>query len=1049
MRSLTRFGLVTAPFWFALRRMRERPLPVAVLAFALAGAATLLGWSSIAGALAHEENVRLRLGELRPEDRSVQVVYHLLPREKDTRARVVADFFRGIEDVTTGARRVRLWHSVGPEIRIVVTARRSEDVAITRGRLPRGCGADVCEALALAGDFAAGQRVRLAPNARVRIVGEGFLHRDVLPLDAEALPRTPDLTSRALLVRSLEPPLRRLARATGASVATTAALDPEAVHAADLRSLAARLREELIRVERETESENTAPLDLLDELATRGEVARDRLLIVAGQGAALIVAFAAFAASARRRETEILDEQLATLGASRAQIALARVVEAAVPSVVGVAAAAGALLLATTVLAGRRGLGSSFAAAALPPETFVAIVGVTAGAIVLLVAAAAPRRRSRFGVGAIELAAVTALGVLAWQAGTTGALDPERISSGEGTSPVLVLVPALAFFATGVLILRLVPLVLRAGERLSRAAPFSTRLAFVTAARSPAQAAAATTFLAVSLGAALFGLNYRATLERQARDEGRFTAGATWRVVERAAAGPSRAPRGESGGAPELTRATGTDVEPVTDAADATPLTRFAVVTAETPAPVLRVQGRVPEAGLAGGDESVEILALPASRVPDMLGWRNDFSALTRVEIARRLRPNPVRPAGVPVARDARALRVPMRADTRLPRFAVLHFVLGDEQRFAHVRLGNLSRAWRTLRVPVPRSLRGAELVGVEFPPLFVPYSLPRDNGTVEVGRFEERRADGWSPLPPIDDWSASAAGGSTEPMRTTYGPVKERLQFLLEDTHHALIRPSLPLPEPVPILASEAVAAAAVDGIMTLNLQGREIQARVAATARLFPTVTERPSRFVVADYETLFAALNLDQPGLAVPTEAWFFEPQRADFLARLGEAPFRLDAAVGVEPLTDRLLTDPLASGTREILGVAALAAAALGLLGLVLAVRGSLAAERLVLAEYEALGVPPATLRRSTQLRLIALSLLGVAAGVLGGLVAVRLIGAFVAVTGTSGRPLPPIEPVVAWREGAVLLTLVTLAALGAAAVLAARALHESAARRLRA
>lgn len=1049
MRSRTRLALVTAPFWFALRRMRERPLPVAVLAFALAGAAALLGWSSIAGALAHEENVRLRLGELRPEDRSVQVVYHLLPRETDRRARVVTDFFRGIEDVTTGVRRVRLWHSVGPEIRIVVPERPSEDVSITRGRLPRGCRGRVCEALALAGDFAADQRVRLAPNARVRIVGEGFLHRDVLPLGADALPRTPDLTSRALLVRSVEPPLRRLARATGASVATTAALDPEAVHAADLRPLSARLREELIRVERETESENTAPLDLLDELATRGEVARDRLLIVAGQGAALIVAFAAFAASARRRETEILDEQLATLGASRAQIALARVVEAAVPSLVGVAAAAGALLLATTVLAGRRGLGSGFAAAALPPETFVAIVGVTAGAIVLLVAAAAPRRRSRFGVGAIELAAVTALGVVAWQAGTTGALDPERISSGEGTSPVLVLVPALAFFATGVLLLRLVPLVLRAGERLSRAAPFSTRLAFVTAARSPAQAAAATTFLAVSLGAALFGLNYRATLERQARDEGSFTAGATWRIVERAAAGPSRKPARETGGAPELTRATGAEVQPVTGAADVTPLTRFAAVTAERPTPVLRVQGRVPEMGVTGADDGAEILAVPAGRIPDLLGWRDAFSSLRRAEVARRLRPRAVRLAGLPLARDAQALRVRVRADSRYSRFAVLHFLLRGEQRFAHVRVGQLARAWRTLRMRVPGSLRGAELVGVEFPPLFVPYSLAPDHGIIEVGRFEERRAGGWSPLPRIDYWSASAAGGSTQAMRTTYGPVKERLQFLLEDTHHALIRPASPLPGPLPVLGSEPVAAAAVDGTITLNLQGREIQARVAGTARLFPTVTERPSHFVVADYETLFAALNLDQPGLAVPTEAWFFEPQRADFLARVDEPPFRVEAAVGVEPLTDRLLTDPLAAGTRELLGVAALAAAVLGLLGLVLAVRGSLAAERLVLAEYEALGVPPATLRRSTQLRLIALSLLGVAAGVLGGLVAVRLIGAFVAVTGTSGRPLPPIEPVVAWREGAVLLTLVTLAALGAAAVLAARALRESAARRLRA
>ncbi|MDQ3859438.1 MAG: hypothetical protein M3327_13515, partial [Actinomycetota bacterium] len=103
----------------------------------------------------------------------------------------------------------------------------------------------------------------------------------------------------------------------------------------------------------------------------------------------------------------------------------------------------------------------------------------------------------------------------------------------------------------------------------------------------------------------------------------------------------------------------------------------------------------------------------------------------------------------------------------------------------------------------------------------------------------------------------------------------------------------------------------------------------------------------------------------------------------------------------------------------------------------------------LAEYEALGVRPATLARSTQLRLIALSSFGVAAGFLGGLLAVRLIGSLVAVTGTAARPLPPIEPVVAWHADVVVVAIVTVAALVGAALLARPALRETAARRLRA
>jgi hypothetical protein len=223
----------------------------------------------------------------------------------------------------------------------------------------------------------------------------------------------------------------------------------------------------------------------------------------------------------------------------------------------------------------------------------------------------------------------------------------------------------------------------------------------------------------------------------------------------------------------------------------------------------------------------------------------------------------------------------------------------------------------------------------------------------------------------------------------------------------------------------------------------------QVAATARLFPTVKDQPSRFIVVDYDSLFAALNVDQPGRAVPSEAWFFDPKPPTFVERLREPPFRIERLVGAEPLTARLLNDPLAAGTRSVLGFAAVGAGVLALLGLILATRAALASERTLSAEYEALGVPPATLTRSTQLRLVVLSVFGVAAGLGGGLVAVRLVGALVSVTGTARRPLPPIEPAVAWRAGGLLVGVVAVAGVLTAALMASRQLRETAARRLRA
>src|SRR5439155_18426294 len=110
-------------------------------------------------------------------------------------------------------------------------------------------------------------------------------------------------------------------------------------------------------------------------------------------------------------------------------------------------------------------------------------------------------------------------------------LDPAQIAAEHRASPILLLVPALAFFASAVVLLRLLPAALRLAERAARTGSIGVRLAALGAARRPAQAAAATTFLAVALGAALFSLDYRATLDRNAHDQAEFAAGAAWRAV--------------------------------------------------------------------------------------------------------------------------------------------------------------------------------------------------------------------------------------------------------------------------------------------------------------------------------------------------------------------------------------------------------------------------------------------------------------------------------------------------------------------------------------
>ena len=1024
--------------------MRRAPLTTGIVFVAMAGAAGLVGWSSFAAALAQEDSVEQRLSALRPEDRAVHVREFVIAGQEDTSSAIVAGELSRLADFTSGLRRVRVWHPIAPSnVRgTTIVQTRSSNVVLEGGRLPRGCSAGICEGLALVGTYRPGELVRLADtwfvgtqlrraHALVRIVGSGALR-------GEALQDRSELGRRALFMRSLDVPLRKLTRNAGGTVLWTLPLDVSAVHGFELRTMSRRLRDAAVRISRETSlftagqmtvpaaAEVAVPTGLLDELADRGDTTRSRLLIVAGEAAALLLAFAAFVATMRRRDALLNDEQLQTLGATRAQVWAARIAEALVPTLLGLLVALGGLLIAAELVARERALPGGFVAAALPGATIVAIaLVVIAGAVTVVLAGAPPRRR--FGVGAIELAAAASLALLAWQTAATGALDPTRVAS-SGSNPILVLLPALTFFTAAVILLRAVPLLLRLAERLGRRLPFTGRLAFLTAARNPVQAAGATTFLAVALGSALFSLGYRATLVRQAHDQADFSAGGAWRVLER---GPQR------------------------DVTDVTPLTRFRRVSREPPTPVLRLAAELRNVNPALEPLPVQVVGIPADRIASVRGWRDDFSPLSRAEMAQRLRPRPLRLRGPPVGPDADAVRLWARSDTEAPRIAVLHFLLPG-QRFGYLRLGLLDTRWRRLEVPLPRSLHPAQLIGLEFLPTRFPlgYRALDVNGKIDVARLALRTRGRWSNVAEIDRWVAAASTVGPGPGYAQYthflsGPFARGLEFQLNGTLTPLIRPALRLPQAVPALAGPVVAGTAVDGVVALDIGGRTLSFRVRGKSSLFPTVVDNTGQFVVVDYDTLFAALNADVPGTAVPSEAWFFSPHDARFAHALQQPPFRAARVISAHAIAAGYLADPLAAGTRDVLLVAAVAGAFLALLGLVLTTRASVESERLATAEYEALGVPPTTLSRASQLRLFALSAAGIAAAFAGALAAVRLVGAFVAVTGSGTRPLPPIAPVVSWIGGGALTAAVAATGALAVMVLVRRVFRESTATRLRA
>jgi hypothetical protein len=1020
----TRSRRALTPAWLAFKRLRERPLSAALTALAVATASALVGLGSLVAALSQEDVVGFELGQSSPADRSVRVTYRVPARSLDRQSEDVARALSAFSAVTEAPRRVRVWSPIAPAdergVRIVEASPGAlTEISLIGGELPGSCGGRRCEALALHPGFSLGARVPLEGGVTAIVTGRGTLGPRALP-DVSALGR------RALLVRRVEGPLRAALGRTGSTVHVTAVLIPEAVRGHEADELANRLRTTTVRLEREHGLTTVqTPAEQLEELALRGETATDRLLLIAGQGAALLLAFAAFAASVRREDVRTLEEQTQTLGSSRGQVLGIRAVEALVPAAVGALVALGGLQVAIFVLAARRDLPAEWRDLALPAETAIAIAALALVAAAVQLGAGSRPRRLHFGLGVLEVAALTALAVTVWQVWSTGALEADDLAARGGTAPMIVLLPGLVAFASAVLLLRTLPALFQLAERAARHGPPAIRLALLSVARNPGQTAAATTLLAVALGSALFGLNYRATLDRQARDRAAFEAGAEWRVVEGGDFGAFRDP----------------------NLADASPLTRYELVSSEQPTPVLRFPGTVsrPE-----GPLPVQLIGVPADRLPAVRGWRTDFSESTRDELASRLRPQRIRLAGPPVDDRAEAIRFWVRSRAQTDRFLVANFLLRG-QRFEQVNLPALSRSWQPLVARLPDSFGGAQVVGLAFPTQVS--QNEGDQGFIDVGGVEQRVDGRWMPVAPLNLWAAGrvqdAPFGRTASVDFGRGGHGVGLRYFLDGTFRAFVHPRIELPQSLPALVSEQVARNAVDGELNVDLPvGASLSIDVIGTSELFPTVTDAPTRFVVLDYDLLFAALNLEYPGEAPPSEAWFFEAQPPGFAERLDRPPFRVRSALGAEALDAANREDPLAAGARFVLAVTAVIAALLGLIGLVLAIRSTLSSERAVLAEYEALGVPRSTLGRSLQTRVAALSIFGIVAALVGGAVAVLLLSAFVAVTGSAERPLPPIEGVIAWREGIALLAVVLGLALLAAVTFSRRALSRSTGGRLR-
>ena len=853
----------------------------------------------------------------------------------------------------------------------------AEQVTLTGGRLPRRCTPERCEVVRLRGQGVLPD----APGLRLVEVGTATLRSSRLFGDFLAP------TDNALADREIAPALQQGAeyhRPAPAPLVVAEGIDVLArapALASTYRSYAwvwplatgsPRLWEIDALVGKSERARAAlsagsigysvqAPVEELRATERSATVAGRRLLLVGGEAAALLFAFAVLAARGMRRDLEAARRRLTWYGARRWHLRLLTVVESAF--VAGAGTLVGWLLgLGVAVVVAER---AGAPVRAILRESVLSSTGlaVAAGVIVLAttviavstsVSAKAGRR-----LGPLDVAAVVALAVVvASLAG--GAADTSRLAEDQASGLVLLLLPGLIAFSAAVAAARLFGPLVRMAGHISRPG-VGTRLAAVTLGRGPGAAGVTVAFLTLAFALALLAEGYRSTLVQAERDQASFAVPLDVVVRE--------------------------DLRSLVPVLDASSLERYGSVAEGSRAvPILRVRTGT---GNAEGIRGVIMLGLPAGEIPNVSGWRDDFSDRSRSELAALVRP------AAPIAVQG------IRLGSRLTFLAgpgvvsLVATIATPDGRYSSVDLGPLSADAPT-RVDrlLPVRLRGGTLVALGLiPPRLTDRGA--DAGVSLAGRLR---------LTGLDASSWIGEGGVVP--RPAPGGVE--LAYRISQQSDARLRAPQATDAAVPqviVTPRLGVLAGGEGGRLVFALGGRQVPVQVAAIVDRFPG-TEGEA--VVGDIGALGTAVNAQVPGAGRANEVWLDVPtsEIGGAMATLARQPYRAVESVSRVALLDEARDDPLGHGTLLALDSAAIVALLLAALGLALTVRTDLRDDQGELYDLEAQGASPSLLRRIVRVRALVVGIAGVLAGAVAGLLLALLVTRVVAVTArAAATPLP--------------------------------------------
>src|SRR4051812_3315572 len=636
------------PIGLAWARVTRSGGRLLLVAFGIAAGSALLA-AVLAGSLvAQDRSLERATSHVPPQDRTVRLVWGGVaagagsdPTQLDGIARQALGPIVG---APTRAMLFRTSQANGHLFDLGAIDDLARYVQLRRGRLPRPCTPERCEVLELGGSGP----VPPVRGLALEVVGKATLSSPV-PFGTLITRETyASVLSSALLYHTAPTPPLLLADGvaglahvdafvpTFRSYTWAAPLRPGAVHPWTVDTLARRVTQTRSALQAESLLfDLTAPIAQLREANETAKVAGRRLLLIGGECAALLLAFAVLAATGLRRDAEAQWRRLTWFGARRWQLVTSAAAEIGVVAFAGaiVGWAAGSAIGA--LVAHRAGVsaGDVLAHSVVAGRGFAlgVSIAVAAALVVLLSLRGGGSSSGAFGLTLVDVAAVGAL-LAVILALARGSADAESLARERGTGSVLLILPALIVFVAAVLWARVLTPSLRLLERRARTAPVPVRMAALSLARNPGRAAVAVAFLVVSLGLALFAETYRSTLARGQTDQAAFAVPADFILRE------------------DLTK-----LVPVSQAA---PFARYESLAHA--APVLRQSASVRR---LEGSPGLTLLGVP-TRDLSGLRWRSDYSSLSPAQIAKRLRPHEdVSLQGVRLPDDAHRLVLPIRGN--------------------------------------------------------------------------------------------------------------------------------------------------------------------------------------------------------------------------------------------------------------------------------------------------------------------------------------------------------------------------------------------------